>query len=88
MTNIEKEVNSIFKNGKKEIKMPLLDPKTYFCEGVFIRGDKDKVILSMASQHAVISEFAFTPEHLKRFAKVLNENIAAYEKKFGEIKIK
>ena len=67
-------------------KAILGDPRRLFCDRAFIMNNEEHFVLAFQSGSVVESQYAFTPQHAKRFFLRLKEKIDKYESENGEIK--
>ncbi len=74
------------KQGQK-ISGLMGDPRRLFCDRAFILNNEEHFVMAFQSGSVVESQYAFTPQHAKRFFLRLKEKIEKYESENGEITV-
>lgn len=56
-----------------------------FCDNINVAFTSEFFLMAVASGEAAVA-YALTPQHAKRLTLMMSQNIASFEKQFGEIK--
>lgn len=68
----------------EQIKIPL-EPNSFYATALFITPSQEEFRLQIVAGHAA-REYVISPAHAKRVMLLLQNQIADYESKFGELK--